>query len=90
MNNPGVLFIGEYLLTVTTGQIFKNVFIDHQTGDSIERIVTFLDKNVKDLQTVLAVTIFEILDNRSESFFQPKLQKKVQNTEAVARRCSVK
>ena len=27
------------------GQIFQNVFENHQTGDDIEGIVTFLDKN---------------------------------------------
>ena len=58
------------------GQTFQNVFEDHQAGDGIEGILTFLDNNgmiaiatAKHLGIEFAAKVFEILENCPESFF---------------------
>ena len=79
-------------------QIF---FQELQAGDGIERILAYLDNNIliaiptaERLETKVAVTVSEILENYPESFFNQNFRKRYKNTEAkqnteVSRRCSV-
>ena len=63
------------------GQIF---FEDLQAGDGIEGILAFLDNNIltaietaeKFRETKFAATVYEILENHSESLFNQNFRKK--------------